>query len=341
VPAFNAASTLAEAIRSALAQPEAREVLIIDDASTDGTAQLAAGLDDGSGRLRYHRLAQNSGPAAARNVGLALAASPWVAVLDADDLFLPGRLGKLLAHAADADLVADDLWRATPGARPETWGRLIGRSKAEAHWLGLVEFVGGNITRVGENRRELGFLKPLIRAEFLRQAGLRYDERLRLGEDFMLYARALAAGARFKMVEPCGYVAIERPDSLSARHGAPELERLLEASRDLLALPLKPAERAAVRRHAAHVHGKLQLRRVLDARRRHGLAAAALEVVAAPTAAAYVLTEGLRGALIARSQRRGLPRAARQTGADPQPSDDDVAPDGLLALPLTPYGAER
>ena len=64
----------------------------------------------------------------------------------------------------------------------------------------------------------MGFLKPIIKREFLQSHALRYDETLRLGEDYALYTQALIAGARFCVVGARGYVAIQRGTSISARH---------------------------------------------------------------------------------------------------------------------------
>ena len=60
--------------------------------------------------------------------------------------------------------------------------------------LNLDEFIEGNISRRGVRRGEIGFLKPLMRRDFLDAHQLRYQESLRLGEDYDLYARALTKG---------------------------------------------------------------------------------------------------------------------------------------------------
>ena len=106
-----------------------------------------------------------------------------------------------------------------------------------------------------------------MRRAFLDAHGLRYNEELRLGEDYDLYARALAHGARYKVVHGCGYAAVVRPDSLSGRHKTRDLERLYEADRAILAWPAMSAAAAkALRRHERHARGRYELRRFLDAK---------------------------------------------------------------------------
>ena len=314
IPAFNAEDTVGRAVLSALAQPEAAEVLLLDDASTDRTLESASAANDGTNRLRCHVLERNQGPAAARNRGIELTKQPWIAVLDADDYFLPGRLTQLLASAEEADFVADDLFVTKAEGDPRRYSRLIGPNLRLPRRLELSDFIRGNMSRPDAPRRELGFLKPLIRTSFLRRHNMRYDERLRLGEDFILYARALAAGARFKLVEPCGYVAVEGPNSLSVSHGVPELEQLLRAARDLSRLPMSREERSCAKAHERQVRQKLQLRKVLQVRRAAGMLPAILKTAAAPSTAPYVLREGVRGAVARRSPRPAVSHPIRNGG---------------------------
>jgi len=84
IPVFNRRQEVLRAIASALAQtlpPD--EILVVDDASTDGTAEAVAALQEP--RIRIMRQAHNRGAAAARNTGIEAAQGDWIAFLDSDD----------------------------------------------------------------------------------------------------------------------------------------------------------------------------------------------------------------------------------------------------------------
>lgn len=128
IPAYNAARWIAETIASALDQTyPPREVIVVDDGSTDDTACRAERFPP---PVRVLRKA-NGGPAAARNLGIAAASGTWIALLDADDRWLPRKLERqllltapdvALVHTALVDdeesaplpetLAFDDLWKA-------------------------------------------------------------------------------------------------------------------------------------------------------------------------------------------------------------------------------------
>ena len=95
IGAYNAGPYLAAALDSVLAQTEPRwELIVVNDGSTDNTAQV---LTRYAAEPRLHVLTQpNSGLSTARNRALAIARAPWVALLDADDLWQPAYLATLL-----------------------------------------------------------------------------------------------------------------------------------------------------------------------------------------------------------------------------------------------------
>ena len=97
IPAYNAARTLDEAIRSVLAQTvAASDILVIDDGSTDDTADIAARY---GGTVRVIRQG-NAGAAAATTVGLRNVSAPFIAGLDADDIWLPEKAERQLERFA-------------------------------------------------------------------------------------------------------------------------------------------------------------------------------------------------------------------------------------------------
>src|SRR5437016_2593583 len=101
IPAFNAARYLPQTLASILRESAAAgaghalEIIVVDDASTDATADVAA-AHAGAG-VRYLRRATQGGIGAARNGGIALARGKYLAFLDADDLWPRGRLDALMA----------------------------------------------------------------------------------------------------------------------------------------------------------------------------------------------------------------------------------------------------
>ena len=94
IPAFNSAEYLREAIQSVLAQTHTGlQVLVIDDGSTDGTADVAKGFGQSVSYVRQ----DNAGACAARNHGIRLAEGAYVAFLDADDIWVPDKIAKQVA----------------------------------------------------------------------------------------------------------------------------------------------------------------------------------------------------------------------------------------------------
>jgi glycosyltransferase involved in cell wall biosynthesis len=100
LPTFNRKTLLERALRSVLAQTALpREIIVVDDGSTDGTAVLLQSLQEQSlkqsqkqrPQIRYH-YQTNQGVSKARNIGISMAQAPWIAFLDSDDQWLENKL---------------------------------------------------------------------------------------------------------------------------------------------------------------------------------------------------------------------------------------------------------
>lgn len=250
IAAMNAEETITRAVASALAQPEAEQVIVVDDGSSDDTQGAAMAADDGSDRLEVIRLDKNRGPAGARNRALQSVRCRWYTMLDADDFLDEGRIGRLLAAGGGRyDIIADDLWLVEEGnecgPRQRMWGQSDTDERAP---LTLELFISENVPQPHRKRRELGFLKPLIRVSSMKRLELAYDETMRLSEDYDLYCRLLAARVPALLIGPTGYVAVRRNTSLSARHDHNDLAAFYACAKDHENLPgLSRRERKAMR----------------------------------------------------------------------------------------------
>lgn len=104
MPTYNHASYIGQAVESVLGQTyENLELIVVDNFSSDGTEGLIAGVKDP--RVKYLKFANKGVIAASRNRGMAEAAGRYVAFLDSDDVWLPGKLAAQVAAL-----------RAAPGA---------------------------------------------------------------------------------------------------------------------------------------------------------------------------------------------------------------------------------
>ncbi|SDF17980.1 glycosyltransferase family 2 protein [Limimaricola pyoseonensis] len=231
IAAHDAAAHVDGAIDSALAQAGVDlRILAVDDASRDATAAHLAARAAAEPRLLALGCARNLGPGGARNVALsdaALEGADWVAVLDSDDRLAPNRLARLCARGAEtgADVVIDDFCPVDGAGRPLGPPALVPRRGGGP--VGLEDWIGLN--GFGFREASFGYAKPVIRAEFLRRSGLRYDPALRNGEDFHLLLAALLAGGRIWFEPVPGYLYTHREGSVSRRARPEHLSALAAA----------------------------------------------------------------------------------------------------------------
>jgi glycosyltransferase involved in cell wall biosynthesis len=96
MPVYNEVNTVAEVIRAVLAQRPVQELVVVDDASTDGTSDILKQLAEGDGRLQLVRHARNRGKGAALRSGFSQAKAPIVMVQDADLEYDPTEYHRVL-----------------------------------------------------------------------------------------------------------------------------------------------------------------------------------------------------------------------------------------------------
>jgi glycosyltransferase involved in cell wall biosynthesis len=237
IPTFNRWPMLTEAVASVMGQREVDfELIIVDDGSTDETAERLPALAEQLAtdhRVRIIRTA-NCGPAAARNRGVAVASSPFVAFLDSDDVWHSGKLQQQLGYM-----------RHNPGCH---------LSQTEEIWLrrGI---------RVNPGRRHLKragnfffdslhtcLVSPsaaMMRTSTFRELG-GFDEDMRAAEDYDLWLRLLLAYEVGLISKPLVTRRAGHPGQLSAVVPALDRFRIFALLKLLLRKDLSQLQRDSV-----------------------------------------------------------------------------------------------
>jgi succinoglycan biosynthesis protein ExoO len=225
------------------------EVIVADDCSTDGTREILTSITDP--RLKLLPGSQNGGPGAARNRAIQAAQGEWLAILDGDDRFAPGRLAAMLAcaAAAQADIVVDDLLicHEADGSQAPMFGAT---RLSTIPYLTPESFIAGNLSFT--SGYGLGYMKPLFRADFLRTHGLAYREEIRIGEDYVLLLSALALGAQCEVLPKAGYYYTVRKGSISHRLTKEDVERIEREDARLFAAHAFSEEAKALQEKRLH-----------------------------------------------------------------------------------------
>lgn len=218
IPTFNAQAFMIRAIESAQAQTRpASEIIIVDDCSTDDTRAILDGISADDPRIRIVHMPRNGGPSAARNAGIKLATSRWIAILDADDAFAPQRLAELVAFAVEtkADVATDNLALYDAQAGQVTGTGLADGAVIPDRPIGLRDFLEHN--RADGKSFDWGLLKPLFRRQALLDHALFYNPAVRHGEDFQLAVELLLAGLTFRILNRPLYLYTQREGAVSGR----------------------------------------------------------------------------------------------------------------------------
>ena len=197
IPSYNSLRYIAETMETVFNQTyQDFEVLIVNDGSTDGTAEWIEQLSKKESRVRMISQA-NKGLPGARNTGIKQARGKYIAILDADDLWEPTKLEKQVDSLDNNPEVGlCYTWTALADSEGNSTGRVVASHAQGNVWQQLTEM---NMVCCGST--------PMIRRSCFDDVGL-FDENLRFSEDWDMWLR-IAAGISFF----CGQRAF---DSLSS-----------------------------------------------------------------------------------------------------------------------------
>ena len=229
IPTYSRPHLLPRAVESARAAGTNVEVIVVDDASTDGTAAVCRELKG----IKYIRLERNQGVAGARNVGILESTGKYVAFLDDDDRRLPGSLdtqAALLDANPDAGFVCGAMIMADQEYQPTGEVFLPRHAGGDVFWELL----------------ELDFpvmpLSTLIRKNCFLRVGL-LNQRLGGIDDWDIFTRIAEVYSGLVIEEPMGVY--RQPTPSSAQGSSSQAAQLRKASRHQLQLLKLPRARGA------------------------------------------------------------------------------------------------
>lgn len=146
MPAYNCGDFIGITLDSIIAQTYRNwEVIVVDDCSTDNTAEVVEEYLKRESRIRYHKLDKNSGAAVARNKAVDLATGKYMAFLDSDDVWVPEKLHKQIGYMKKNGYN----FTCTSYTKIDEQGNYLNRTiraKNKSDYFGLLKTCPGNST---------------------------------------------------------------------------------------------------------------------------------------------------------------------------------------------------
>ena len=232
VPTYERAALVARALESIYAQTRPPdEVIVVDDGSTDGTAELVRERFPAALLIQQN----NAGVSAARNAGVARASGDWIALLDSDDEWLPRKIERQLA-ALERDphplCHTEEIWIRR--------GRRVNPMKKHAKQ-------GGRIYRRCLPLCVISPSSALLSRALLEEVGT-FDADLPVCEDYDLWLRVCARHPVLFLPEPLIVKHGGHADQLSRSTPGMDRYRIVALEKMLESGPLSPEDREATRR---------------------------------------------------------------------------------------------
>lgn len=185
IPCYNDAEDVGEALESVLEQTaydRIREVIVVDDGSTDGSREVLQRYEEANEKVLCV-FQENRGPGAARNAGIRRSTGDYIAFLDADDLWLPDKIEKqarfLEKHPEVGLLYTDHYIIELDGTRRRIWSNHYDYRRRD------------NLERLFTYGGPIIVPSAIVKAECLEEVGL-FDGTLPKGQDTDLWLRIAA-----------------------------------------------------------------------------------------------------------------------------------------------------
>ena len=241
VPLYNAKPYIQEAIDSVLRQTfQDFEVIIVDDASTDGSYELCQRLYGNNEKIRLYRHEMNKTAGGARNTGLEQVRGKYIAFLDSDDLYMPKAL-EILHRAAEiyqAEVVH------SPGCLVPTGDQehidigagfrtiIFDKMPVEEKPVLLPEDKSYRVEQWASRRLYGTIWNKLVRKDFLDRHGIKFEEGILPGEDALFLFRCVMYAVNYVRIPEVFYI-YRRPET-SATHGKKDAGYLALQTRNML-----------------------------------------------------------------------------------------------------------
>jgi glycosyltransferase involved in cell wall biosynthesis len=204
IPAYNAEKYIKRSIDSALQQTYKNiEIIVVDDGSTDDTAEIVKSYSESRILYRYQR---NQGASAARNNGIAISRGVYITFLDTDDSYLPEKVEKsvnFFNQNPDYSIVYCNVLH------------FFSQNPGKFYRLKYTGYAGDVLERLLKNSF-ININSIMISRELFEKNGITFTEKRYYPEDYELYLRLALLGHRFGYINSDLVIVEIRPDSVTS-----------------------------------------------------------------------------------------------------------------------------